>query len=114
MQAVSRRQALRQLSLITAGLAVACTPLRVLTHAYPAAFDDDPELLDEPRRALYVGEQERDSPGWEVGRVGNCHRPVSLQAAARLMPQSDCCCRSSDPKWPDSLCFGRTHPTVCL
>ena len=52
MQAVSRRQVLRQLSLITAGLAVACTPLRVLTHAYPAAFDDDPELLDEVLQAF--------------------------------------------------------------
>lgn len=52
MQAVSRRQALSQLSLITAALAVACTPLRVLTHAYPAAFDDDAALLDEVLRAF--------------------------------------------------------------
>jgi hypothetical protein len=52
MQPVSRRQALRQFTLITAGLAVACTPLRVLTHAYPAAFDDDAELLDEVLRGF--------------------------------------------------------------
>jgi hypothetical protein len=52
LQAVSRRQVLQQLGLITAGLAVACTPLRVLTHAYPAAFDDDAGLLDEVLRAF--------------------------------------------------------------
>ena len=52
MQTLSRRQVLRQLSLITAGLAVACTPLRVLTRSYPAAFDDDAELLDEVLRAF--------------------------------------------------------------
>jgi hypothetical protein len=52
MQDLSRRQALKQLSLIAAALAVACTPLRVLTHDYPAVFDDDPELLDGVLRAF--------------------------------------------------------------
>ena len=52
MQTISRRQVLRQLSLITAGLAVACTPLRLLTHGYPTAFDEDAELLDAVLRAF--------------------------------------------------------------
>ena len=52
METMSRRQLLQQLGLITAGLAVACTPLRVLTHAYPRAFDDDPDLLDAVLRGF--------------------------------------------------------------
>jgi hypothetical protein len=49
---VSRRQLLQQLGLLAAGWAVACTPLRVLTHDYPTRFDDDPELRDAVLRAL--------------------------------------------------------------
>ena len=53
MSTISRRQALRQLSVAAAGLAVAaCTPLRVLLSAYPRAYDDDEELLDRVLRAF--------------------------------------------------------------
>lgn len=52
MQTIPRRQALRQLGLIAAGLAAACTPLRVLVSAYPQAFDDDDGLVDRVLRAF--------------------------------------------------------------
>ena len=52
MQTIPRRQALRQLGLIAAGLAAACTPVRVLVSAYPQAFDDDDELVDRVLRAF--------------------------------------------------------------
>lgn len=49
---LTRRQLLPYLGLIAAGLAVACTPLKILTGAYPQAFDDDPELLERVLRAF--------------------------------------------------------------
>jgi|SRR5437660_6526429 len=52
MNAIPRRHALRQLGLIAAGLAAACTPMRVLTSAYPQVFDDDDGLVDRVLRAF--------------------------------------------------------------
>src|SRR2546428_14124573 len=52
MRDLTRRHLLQHLALITAGLAVACTPLKVLTSAYPQAFDDDAELTDRVLRAF--------------------------------------------------------------
>src|SRR5437763_6700550 len=52
MPTISRRQALRQLGLVAAGLTAACTPLRVLGSAYPQAFDDDDALVDRVLRAF--------------------------------------------------------------
>ncbi len=53
MPTITRRQALRQLSVAAAGLALAaCTPLRVLVNAYPRVYDDDEELLDRVLRAF--------------------------------------------------------------
>src|SRR2546428_3408689 len=52
MRDLTRRQLLQHLGLITAGLAVACTPLKVLTSASPQAFDDDAELTDGVLRAF--------------------------------------------------------------
>src|SRR2546427_3384472 len=52
MQTIPRRQALRQLGLIAAGLAVACTPVRVLVTASPQVFDDDDELVARVLRAF--------------------------------------------------------------
>ena len=52
MQIIPRRHALRQLGLIAAGLAAACTPMRVLLSAYPQAFDDDDGLVDRVLRAF--------------------------------------------------------------
>ena len=49
-----RRQALLQLGLAVAGLTLACTPLRVLAHDYPRAFDDDRDLLDAVLRAFVL------------------------------------------------------------
>jgi len=49
---ISRRHLIQQLSLITAGLAAACTPVRVLINAYPQVFDDDPALVDRVLRAF--------------------------------------------------------------
>src|SRR2546422_8385695 len=52
MRDLTRRQLLQHLALTTAGLGVACTPLKVLTSAYPQAFDDDAELTDRVLRAF--------------------------------------------------------------
>jgi hypothetical protein len=51
---ISRRQVLRRLGVIAAGLAAACTPVRVLLNAYPEAFDHDPALLDRVLRAFAI------------------------------------------------------------
>lgn len=37
---IARREALRRLGVLTAGLASACTPLRIVLHDYPSAFDE--------------------------------------------------------------------------
>src|SRR2546430_16467975 len=52
MHTIPRRHALRQLGLIAAGLAAACTPMRVLVSAYPQGFDDDDGLVDRVLRAF--------------------------------------------------------------
>ncbi len=49
---ISRRQMVQRLGLIAAGLATACTPVRVLVSAYPQVFDDDPDLVDRVLRAF--------------------------------------------------------------
>jgi|SRR6058998_3474202 len=49
---ITRRQLLQRLGTIAAGLAAACTPVRVLVNAYPQAFDDDPALRDRVLRAF--------------------------------------------------------------
>lgn len=50
---MSRREALRWLGLIGAGLAAgACTPLRIGLHAWPERFDTDGELDDRVLRAF--------------------------------------------------------------
>src|SRR2546425_5665371 len=52
MRDLTRRQLLQHLGLITAGLAGACTPLKVLTSAYPQAFDHDAGLTAGVLRAF--------------------------------------------------------------
>lgn len=49
---LSRREALRQLGVVAAGLAAACTPLRVVLHDYPRDFETDAALLDRVLRAF--------------------------------------------------------------
>lgn len=49
---LSRRAALRQLGVVVAGVAAACTPLRVVLHDYPRDFETDPALLDRVLRAF--------------------------------------------------------------
>src|SRR5256885_3423023 len=52
MHTIPRRHALRQLRLIAAGLAAACTPMRVLVSAYPQGSDDDDGMVDRVLRAF--------------------------------------------------------------
>jgi hypothetical protein len=52
MPTIARRQALRQLGLVVAGLTAACTPMRVLVSAYPQTFDDDDGLVDRVLRGF--------------------------------------------------------------
>jgi len=40
VQGLTRRDVLRRLGVLTAGLASACTPLRIVLHDYPSAFDE--------------------------------------------------------------------------
>jgi hypothetical protein len=54
-QPVSRREAIRYLGLIGAGMAAgACTPLRIVTHSYPDDFKHDVELVERALRAFVV------------------------------------------------------------
>ncbi len=51
--AVTRREAIRYLGLITAGLAAgACTPLRIVTRSYSDDFKRDAELVDRVLRSF--------------------------------------------------------------
>jgi len=49
---LSRREALQRLGAVCAGLATACTPLRVVLHDYPRDFETDQALLDRVLRAF--------------------------------------------------------------
>lgn len=56
MEAISRRQALKRVGMLGAGLGVGlaagCTPLKIVFHAYPRRFDEDPLLVDRMLAAL--------------------------------------------------------------
>ena len=81
MQTIPRRQALHQLGLIAAGLAAACTPVRVLVSAYPQAFDDDDELVDRVLRAFVTADEfSRRLRGAGYGQVES--RPFILGGIA--------------------------------
>jgi hypothetical protein len=49
---VSRREAIKGLAVLTAGLGVGCTPLRIAMHLYPDEFDNQPERVDRVLRAF--------------------------------------------------------------
>lgn len=50
---IERREAVRRLALLGAGLAVtACTPLKIVLHLYPEDFDKDPKRVDRVLRAF--------------------------------------------------------------
>ena len=40
---IARREALRRIGVLTAGLVSACTPVRILLHDYPSAIDGEEE-----------------------------------------------------------------------
>ncbi len=63
---ISRRQLLQQLGLIAAGLAAACTPVRVLVNAYPQRFDDDPVLVDRVLSAFVKAGMVRTVESWSM------------------------------------------------
>ncbi|HKE92221.1 MAG TPA: hypothetical protein VKB45_17945 [Gemmatimonadales bacterium] len=50
---IARREALRRLGALTVGLASACTPVRILLHDYPSAFDGD-EASQRVLRAFFL------------------------------------------------------------
>lgn len=52
-QSVSRRDVIRSLGLMAAGLAAgACAPLRILTRSFPAEFKHRPDVVDRVLRAF--------------------------------------------------------------
>lgn len=52
---VNRREAVRRLALLAAGVAATgCTPLRVVLRLYPDEFDSQPEMMDRVLRAFVV------------------------------------------------------------
>jgi len=54
VQVVTRRDVLRRLSILTAGLASACTPLRIVLHDYPRSFDEDTACDERVLRAFVL------------------------------------------------------------
>ena len=63
--ALSRRDALRYGGVLLAGFAAACTPLRILLHAYPQCFESDAALLERVLRAFaltVIPEADHDAP----------------------------------------------------
>ncbi|HET9706754.1 MAG TPA: hypothetical protein VFP39_00480 [Gemmatimonadales bacterium] len=51
---IARRDALRRLGILTAGLASACTPLRIVLHDYPSAFDAGSDAVERALRAFVL------------------------------------------------------------
>jgi hypothetical protein len=63
--ALSRRDALRHGGVLIAGLAAACTPLRIVLHDYPRRFETDEALRERVLRAFaltVIPEADRDAP----------------------------------------------------
>ena len=61
---MERREVVRYLALILAGAAAdACTPLRIVTRSFPAAFKHDPDLVAQTLRAFTAAVV----PGFEPG-----------------------------------------------
>jgi hypothetical protein len=54
VQVVTRRDALRRLGILTAGVASACTPLRIVLHDYPRSFDEDAACGERVLRAFVL------------------------------------------------------------
>jgi hypothetical protein len=62
---IPRREALRRLAALTAGLVSACTPLRIVLHDYPVSFDEDSDRADRVLRAFVltvIPEADADDP----------------------------------------------------
>ncbi len=92
---LSRREALRQLGAVVAGLAAACTPLRVVLHDYPRDFETDPALLDRVLRAFattVIPGADPDAPNL-VRALGD---PALPFAAYRAFFASDLSRRTAD------------------
>ncbi len=53
-QPITRRDVLRRLGVLTAGLATACTPLRIVLHDYPHSCDEDAGCRDRVLRAFVL------------------------------------------------------------
>lgn len=49
---VTRREAVKSLALLSAGLSLACTPLRIVMGDYPQEFNDDTKRVDRLLRAF--------------------------------------------------------------
>ena len=63
--AMSRRDALRHFGAVVAGVAAACTPLRIVLHDYPRRFATDEELQERVLRAFaltVIPEADPDAP----------------------------------------------------
>lgn len=52
MRNISRRDALRHTGVLVAGLAAACTPLRIVLHDYPERYESDADLQERVLRAF--------------------------------------------------------------
>jgi hypothetical protein len=61
--ALSRRDALRHGGVLIAGLAAACTPLRIVLHDYPRRFETDEALRERVLRAFALTVIPEADPG---------------------------------------------------
>lgn len=90
---IARRDALHRLSVLAAGLASACTPLRIVLHDYPRSFDTDAECTERVLRAFVLTViPEADAGDPNLARAfGDLELPF---AAYRGFFVSDLCSRS--------------------
>ncbi len=90
---IARREALRRLGLVAAGLASACAPLRIVLHDYPAAFDGEEPSQRVLRAFVLTVIPEADAHDPNLLRA--FHDPALRFAPFRGFFVSDLCQRSA-------------------
>lgn len=94
VQVVTRRDALRRLGILTAGLATACTPLRIVLHDYSRSFDEDTAAERVLRAFVLTVIPEADANDPNLARAFG--DPDLLYAPYRGFFVADLCRRAQD------------------
>lgn len=90
---IARREALRRLGVLTVGLASACTPLRIVLHDYPSAFDE--EAVSERVLRAFVLTVIPEADAREPNLLRAFHDPDLRFAPFRGFFVADLCRRSA-------------------